>query len=71
MADEKFILLNSIISLLNLSEYIRTDDVLAVPEVPINITALLQILLFGYFKIESNIILALNESKVGIKVYEN
>ena len=60
--------MNNITSLLNLSEYISTDEVLAVPEVPINITDLLQRLLFDYFKIASKIIFALKESKVGIKV---
>jgi len=56
---------------LNLSEYIKIPEVLAVPETPTNITALLQMLVLGYFKIASNRMLALNESKVGIKVYEN
>lgn len=63
--------LNNITSLLNLSEYISTEEVLAVPEVPISRTARLHKLLFAYLKIESKIILALNESKVGIRVYEN
>lgn len=71
VADEKFMRLNNMISLLNLSEYMRTEEVLAVPEVPINSTARLHKLLFGCFKIESKIILALKESKVGIRVYEN
>jgi len=47
VADEKFILLNNITSLLNLSEYIRIPEVLAVPDTPTNITALLQILDLG------------------------
>ena len=53
---------------MNFSEYIRIELVLAVPEVPINITALLHKLDLFYLRIESKIILALNESKVGIKV---
>jgi hypothetical protein len=56
---------------LNFSEYIRILDVFAVPDTPINITALLQIFVFGYFNIASSKIFALNESKVGIRVYEN
>ena len=71
VAEEKFILLKSITSLLNLSEYIKILDVFAVPDTPINITALLQIFVFGYLRIASSKIFALNESKVGIKVCEN
>jgi hypothetical protein len=60
--------LKSITSLLNRSEYIKIEEVLAVPDTPINITALLHKFVDGYFKIASNKILALNESKVGISV---
>ena len=71
VADEKFILLKSITSLLNLSEYMITEEVFAVPEDPMSKTALLQMLLLFCFRIESKIMLALYESKVGIKVCEN
>jgi|NOAtaT_6_FD_contig_31_8517713_length_427_multi_2_in_0_out_0_1 hypothetical protein len=68
VADEKFMRLNNMTSLLNLSEYMRTEEVFAVPEVPISRTARLHKLLFCCFKIESRIMLALKESKVGIRV---
>jgi hypothetical protein len=71
VAELKFILLKSITSLLNFSEYIRILEVLAVPDTPINITARLQILDLGCFKMASNRMLALKESRVGIKVCEN
>jgi len=71
VADEKFIRLNNITSLLNFSEYIKIPEVLAVPETPTNITALLQMLDLGYFKMASSRILALKESKVGMRVWEN
>ena len=56
---------------MNFSEYIRIEDVLAVPETPTNITALLQIFVLFCLSIQSKIIFALNESNVGIKVWEN
>jgi len=68
VAEEKFIRLKSITSRLNFSEYIRIEDVLAVPETPTNITALLQIFVLFCLSMQSKIILALNESNVGIKV---
>ena len=60
--------LNTITSLLNLSEYIRIEEVLAVPETPISMAALLQMFVAGCFKIASKRIVALKESRVGIKV---
>jgi len=53
---------------LNFSEYIRIELVLAVPDVPISMTALLHKLDLLYLRIESKMMFALNESKVGIKV---
>ena len=71
VADEKFMRLKSIISRLNFSLYIRIEEVLAVPDTPTYITALLQMLVLGCFRMQSSKMLALKESKVGIKVYEN
>jgi len=71
VADEKFIRLKSMTSRLNFSEYMRMEEVLAVPDTPTYMTALLQILVLGYFRMQSSKMLALKESKVGIRVWEN
>ena len=68
VADEKFMRLNSMISRLNFSEYMRIEEVLAVPDTPTNMTARLQILVLGCLRMQSSKILALKESNVGIKV---
>jgi len=57
--------LKSIFSLLNLAQYSNTDEVLAVPEPPINKQQLLHKVLLGYLRIKSSKSSALNESKVG------
>jgi len=66
VADDIFIRLKSMISCLNVSLYISTEDVLAVPEPPIKRIALLQRVLLGWLRIKSISNLALNESTVGI-----
>lgn len=63
--------MNNIESLLNLSAYINTEDVLAVPEPPTKRIALLFVDDLGYFNIRFIISSALNESIVGINNYEN
>jgi hypothetical protein len=62
VAEDIFIRLKSISSGLNLALYIKTEDVLAVPDPPINKIDLLQIVVLGWFKIKSYNILALKES---------
>ncbi len=49
----------------------RTDDVLADPATPNNNAALLHKVVFFYNKTKSKSFFALNESIVGIKIYEN
>ena len=71
MADEKLILLKSILSLLNFWAYMRTDDVLAVPLPPTRSTALLQMAVLGYIMMKFMSNSALIESMVGISSWEN
>ncbi len=68
VADEKLILLNNILSLLNSWAYISTEEVLADPATPNNKQALLQVTDFSYPKMKSINFLHLKESKVGIKI---
>jgi hypothetical protein len=56
---------------LNLLAYISTEEVLAVPEVPIIKAHLLQRADFGYNRMEFNKISVFKESVVGIRICEN
>lgn len=71
VALEKLVLLKSSFSLLNLVAYMRTDDVLAVPEPPINKAAFWQVLDFGCLRTKFNNFSTMVESLVGNKIYEN
>ena len=68
VAEEKLILLKSILSLLNSWEYMSTDEVFADPATPNKRQALLQVTDFSWFRIKSINFLHLKESRVGIKI---
>lgn len=71
VADEKLILLNSVVFLSKSCEYMSTEEVFADPATPSKRQALLQSKVFFYSKKKSNNFFALKESRVGIRIWEN